>query len=188
MKILAIAASNSRNSINRQLAAYTARQVPGVSVELVDINDYEMPIYSEEREAERGQPPAASAFYRKIGEADALVIAFAEHNGSFTAAWKNLVDWTSRVDRAVFQDKPAVFLATSPGPGGAAAVLAAAVASASYFSADLVASLSVPRFGDNFDATSDRPRNHELAGELAGLARQLARTLSAPTDLWSVSQ
>jgi NAD(P)H-dependent FMN reductase len=187
MNILAIAASNSRNSINRQLAAYTARQVPGARVEVVDINDYEMPIFSADREAELGQPAAARAFYRKIGEADALVIAFAEHNGSFTAAWKNLVDWTSRVDRAVFQDKPAVFLAASPGAGGGASVLAAAVASARYFSAELVASLSVPRFGDNFDADTDRPRNHEVAGELAGLARQLARAMNAPTDLWSTA-
>ena len=117
MKILAFGASNNRNFINRILATYAANLIEGAIVEAIDIHDYEMPIFSDEREELLGYPEAARAFFAKIDEADALVISFAEHNGSYTAAYKNLFDWASRIDSKVFQGKPAVYLATSPGAG-----------------------------------------------------------------------
>jgi chromate reductase len=154
MKLVAFGTSNNRQSINRSLAAYSARLLKGATVEMLDIIDYEMPIYSDEREQALGQPPQAKAFLQKIADADALVISFTEHNGSYTAAYKNLFDWCSLIDRAVFQHKPVVFLATSPGPNGAANVLAMALGSASQFGADVIASLSVPRFHNNFDLSA----------------------------------
>jgi len=124
MKVLAFAASNSKHSINRTLAASAAGIVGEASVEVLDLNDYELPIFSEDREKALGQPEPAKRFLDKIGEADCLIIAHAEHNGSFTAAYKNLLDWSSRIERKIFQDKPTLMLATSPGPGGGANVLA----------------------------------------------------------------
>jgi len=151
MKILAFGTSNNEVSINRTLAVYAASLVQDATLEAINIHDYEMPIFSDARENELGQPPQARAFFAKITEADAIVIALAEHNGSYSAAWKNLFDWTSRINRHVFQQKPAVFLATSPGPGGAANVLASAVNSASHFGANVLASMSLPSFHENFD-------------------------------------
>lgn len=91
MKVLAFAATTSKNSINKQLANYVAKQIEGAQVELLDINDYEIPLFSEDREKELGQPALAKAFYQKLGEADIIVISFAEHNGSYAAAYKNLL-------------------------------------------------------------------------------------------------
>ena len=162
MKILAFAASNSSKSINKQLATYAASLVEGAEVEILDINDYEMPIFSQDREEELGQPELAQKFFAKLGEADGIIISFAEHNGSYTAAYKNLFDWTSRIDMKVFQNKPMVLLATSPGPGGAKSVLAAAAGSAPYFAADVKASLSIPSFFDNFDMEKGELKNDEL--------------------------
>lgn len=166
MKVLAFAASNSKNSINKQLATYTANLVENAQVEILDINDYEMPIFSEDREKELGQPAQAQSFYKKLGEADAIIISFAEHNGSYTAAYKNLFDWTSRIDMKVFQNKPMLMLATSPGPGGAGSVLAAASGSAPYFAADVKASISIPSFYDNFDVATGKLTNPELIDQL----------------------
>lgn len=166
MKVLAFAASNSKNSINKQLATYTANLVENAQVEILDINDYEMPIFSEDREKELGQPAQAQAFYKKLGEADAIIVSFAEHNGSYTAAYKNLFDWTSRIDMKVFQNKPMLMLATSPGPGGAGSVLAAASGSAPYFAADVKASISIPSFYDNFDVETGKLTNPELIDKL----------------------
>ena len=166
MKILTFAASSSSKSINRQLATYAASLVTGATVEVLDINDYEMPLFSQDKEAELGQPDAAKAFYAKLGQADAIIISFAEHNGSYTAAYKNLFDWTSRIDMKLFQNKPMVLLATSPGPGGAKSVLTTAVASAPYFAADVKASLSVPSFFDNFDSGKQEICNPEIVNEL----------------------
>ncbi|BAJ03452.1 NADPH-dependent FMN reductase [Shewanella violacea] len=162
MKILAFAASNSSKSINKQLATYAASLVEGAEVEILDINDYEMPIFSQDREEELGQPELAQKFFAKLGEADGIIISFAEHNGSYTAAYKNLFDWTSRIDMKVFQNKPMVLLATSPGPGGAKSVLTAAAGSAPYFAADVKASLSIPSFFDNFDIEKGELKNDEL--------------------------
>ena len=173
MKVLAFAASSSTKSINKTLANYAASLVTGAEFELLDINDYEMPLFSQDREEELGQPQAAKDFFAKLGEADAIIISFAEHNGTYTAAYKNLFDWTSRIDQQVFQNKPVVYLATSPGPGGAASVLAAATHSAQYFAANVKASLSIPSFYDNFDMETQKLTNPELNAQLKTAVAQL---------------
>jgi len=167
MKIIAFAATSSRKSINKQLVTYAANLVEGAEVEVLDINDYEMPLFSEDREAELGKPQLAQDFLDKIASADGLVIGFAEHNGSYTAAFKNLFDWSSRALQKVYQNKPLVLLATSPGPGGAATVLAAAVGSAPFFDGNVKAHLSIPSFYDNFDMEKGQIKNAELAEKLA---------------------
>lgn len=166
MKLIAFAASSSSQSINRQLVAYAADLLSGADTEILDINDYEMPLFSVDREAEIGHPDAAKQFLQKIAEADALLISFAEHNGSYTAAWKNLYDWCSRVETKVYQGKPVVMLATSPGGRGGIGVLETATNSAPHFGADLRGSLAIPRFNDNFDTASGRLTNAELQAKL----------------------
>ena len=171
MKVLAFAASSSRNSINKKLVSSAANLLEGgivdnAEVEVIDINDYEMPLYSVDREQEEGIPDLAHQFYTKIGEADALLIAYAEHNGFYTAAYKNLFDWTSRIDMKVYQGKPSVLLATSPGPGGGGHVLEVAKESAQFFAMEVKAGVSVPRFFDNFDMENGRVTNAEIQGQL----------------------
>ncbi|GAA6203231.1 NAD(P)H-dependent oxidoreductase [Thalassotalea sp. SU-HH00458] len=175
MKILTFAASSSSKSINKTLATYAASLVKSADVEVLDINDYEMPLFSEDKEAILGQPKEAKAFYQKITQADALIISFAEHNGSYTAAYKNLFDWTSRINQKLFQNKPMVLLATSPGPGGAATVLNAAVTSAPYFNGDVKASLSIPSFYDNFDVAKNTFSSQELLTKLTEAVSSLSK-------------
>lgn len=173
MKIVAFAASNSSTSINKQLAAYTANLADGASVEVLDINDYEMPIFSEDREKEVGHHELAIAFFNKLSESDAIVISYAEHNGSYSAAYKNLFDWTSRYNRELFQNKPMILLATSPGPSGAVNVLKAATDSAPFFAGRVVASISVPSFYDNYDAQSAVITNEEINSTLKAAIAKL---------------
>ncbi|KAF7781299.1 hypothetical protein PRUB_b0469 [Pseudoalteromonas rubra] len=173
MKVLVFAASNSRQSINQQLASYAASLIPNAEVEVLDLNDYEMPIYSIERETDGGIPDEAQRFFAKIGAADAIIVSFAEHNGSYSAAYKNLFDWTSRIDMKVYQNTPMLMMATSPGPGGAKSVLASAVGSAPYFAADVKASLSVPSFFDNFDSEAGELKNAEIKQELEAALKLL---------------
>ena len=172
MKVLAFAASNSRKSINKALVSYAADLlqqksiVDNPEIELIDLNDFEMPIYSVDREEQTGVPEEAQQFFRKIGESDALLIAYAEHNGFYTAAFKNLFDWASRVDKKVYQDKPAVLFASSPGPGGARNVLKTAKESASFYGMDVRADVSIPRFYESFDLEQGRVRNTEVQNEV----------------------
>lgn len=174
MNILAFGASASATSINASLARFAASLVPRAQVEALDLRDFALPLYSEDLEREIGIPEAARAFFERIGGADGIVVSFAEHNGSYTAAWKNLFDWMSRIDRQVFQGRPAVYLATSPGPGGAGNVLAAAKGSARFFGADLKAAVSVPRFYEAFDRDAGRITDPAVLAQLTEAAEALA--------------
>ena len=174
MNVLAFAASNSKQSITKVLATYAASMIDNANVDVLDINDYEIPLFSEDREKELGQPEQARAFLQKISNADAIIVSYAEHNGTYTAAYKNLFDWTSRISKDVFQHKPVVFLSTSPGPGGAANVLASAVNSAPHFAADMKASVSVPSFHDNFDLESNTVTSDKIQYELQKAVHLLA--------------
>ncbi len=185
MKLLAFAASNSRNSINAKLARHAADLVAAdatdhVEIEILDLNDFEMPIYSVDREAEGGIPQLARDFFDRIGEADAVIVSFAEHNGAYTVAFKNVLDWASRVDSKIWQGTPLVMLAAVPGPGGGRNVLAAATGAAPFWGGDLVGSTFIPGFHAAFDAE---------AGELtdldarAALAEALAPLVAIASDL-----
>lgn len=175
MKVLTFAATNSRNSINKLLVKYAATKLPSADIDYVAINDFDLPIYSIDLEEEYGIPDGAYAFQRRIEQADAMLISFAEHNGNFTVAFKNLFDWMSRIDQKVYRGKPIAMLATSPGPGGAQSVLNLAKNGAPYFDGNVVGSLSIPSFYDVFDVDS---------GELsdADLIIELERVVGALTD------
>ncbi|MGB6229273.1 MAG: NAD(P)H-dependent oxidoreductase, partial [Litorimonas sp.] len=142
MRVLAFAASNSRRSINARLVRHAGEVLvsevaPDATVRGLDLNDYEMPIYSIDRENEGGIPDPAHRFFEAIGAADALILSFAEHNGSYTVAYKNVYDWASRIDAKVFQGKPMLAMSASPGRRGGAGVLGTVVATVPRFGADL---------------------------------------------------
>ncbi len=148
--IIAFGASNSRQSINQVLAGWTAKQVENVNVQLVDLNDYEMPIFSVDREKSDGIPDKAKAFKSLIKDASGIIISFAEYNGSYSSAFKNIFDWVSRLDQPIWSDKPMFLLATSPGPRGGQTVLGSALTSFPFQGGKVVADFSLPSFYDNF--------------------------------------
>jgi len=174
MNILAFAASSSKNSINKKLVTYAAGLIAGAQVEVLDLNDYELPLFSEDKEKEIGQPTLARDFLAKIGACDALIVSFAEHNGSYTAAYKNLFDWCSRIETKVFQNKPMVMLSTSPGGRGGATVLQAAVDSAPHFDGEVKGSYAIPSFYDNFDLEKNVLSNQEFDAALHEVLAKLS--------------
>lgn len=151
-KIIAFGASSSKASINKQLATYAANQFQNATVEVLDLNEFEMPIYSVDKEKDNGIPQLAQDFYAKLGTADVIVISFAEHNGAYSAAFKNIFDWTSRINAKTFQEKQVLLLATSPGPRGGSSVLEIAKNRFPFQGAVVKGSFSLPSFNDNFDA------------------------------------
>ena len=166
MKILTFGASSSHNSINKVLAIYASSLIANADVKVIDLNDFELPLFSVDTEEKIGKPKLAQQLFSEIGQADGIIISFAEHNGSYTAAYKNIFDWMSRINPKVFQDKPMIMLSTSPGPGGAANVLNVATNSAKYFNGDLKGSMSLKSFYDNFDVDSNEFKNEQLKQEL----------------------
>ncbi|HOD09344.1 MAG TPA: NAD(P)H-dependent oxidoreductase [Flavobacterium sp.] len=170
-KIIAFGGSSSRNSINKQLATYAASLFENASVEVLDLNDYDMPVYSVDREKEDGIHPLAQQFYDTIGTADLIVLSFAEHNGNYSAAFKNTLDWASRINAKTFQQKPMLLLATSPGARGGSSVLDIATKRFPFQGGDVKGSFSLPSFYDNFK--EGKISNEEINSHLIGLIQSI---------------
>ncbi len=125
-KILAFAGSNSKKSINKEFVKFVSSKLDAYDVEILDLNDYQMPIFSEDIEAESGVPQEAIAFRNKMHESDAIIISLAEHNGYITTALKNILDWASRINRMeIFAGKPMFLMSVSTGRGAAKSALGA---------------------------------------------------------------
>ncbi len=152
MKILAFGASYSSTSINKQFASFAAKQFVGNEIEVLDLNYFDVPIFTVDREAKEGHPALVKEFVSKIEQADLVIISMAEHNGSYTAAFKNLFDWASRVKSKTFEAKKLFLLSTSDGSRGGASVLAAALERFPRHGAEILASFSLPNFSSNFDS------------------------------------
>ena len=150
-RILAFAGSTSSNSINKELVGYAVSQLIQTDNVLLDLNDFEMPLFSVDLESADGIPKAASDFKQEIAKADGILISLAEHNGSYTAAYKNIYDWVSRIPGNMWEDKPIFLMATSPGARGGLSVLEAAKARMPFQGGQVVASFSLPSFKEHFD-------------------------------------
>tara|TARA_B100000768_G_C11278279_1_gene377097 strand:- start:752 stop:1285 length:534 start_codon:yes stop_codon:yes gene_type:complete len=151
-KIVAFGASSSKKSINKKFANYAASQIKDSEVNLLDLNDFEMPIYNIDFENENGIPPQAFQFKKELSSADGIIISFAEHNGAYTSAFKNIFDWISRIEKVVWFDKPMFLMATSDGSRGAITVLKMAHNRISKGGQIDIPSFSLPDFIKNFDA------------------------------------
>lgn len=152
MKILAFAGSNSSTSINKKLVTHTASFFDNHSVEILDLNDYEMPLFSVDKIAKTGMPQLAVDFANKIDESDFLLISLAENNGAYTTAFKNIYDWISVIpERKAFGDKPVFVLAAAPGPRGGSSVLELAKNTLPHYGANVTETFSLPNFYENFN-------------------------------------
>lgn len=149
-KIIAFGASNSKQSINKAFATYAASQLKDVKTEIIDLNDYEMPIFSVDRELASGFPKLAQDFKQKIRECDGIIISFAEHNSAYTTAFKNIFDWISRIEKDVWLNKPMLLLATAPGARGGMSVLEIAYNRFSRGNENIVGTFSLPYFQEYF--------------------------------------
>ena len=172
MKIVAFGGSNSTQSINKHLATYAASLFENAEVEVLDLNDFAMPLFSVDLEKEIGHHDLAKAFLAKLGSADILVVSLAENNNNYSAAFKNLFDWCSRIVKEVFQQKPMLLLATSPGSRGGASVLEIGRNALPRYGADIKATFSLPAFNANFDVEQNKISNTELDKELRNLIKE----------------
>lgn len=128
-KILAFAGSARRDSLNKKLARFAAEaaRAAGAEVTFIDLDDYPMPLYHGDLEAQSGMPENALKLRDLFLAHEALIIASPENNGSVSALLKNTLDWLSRgigdgkgrdSGLAPYAGKTALMLAASPGAFG----------------------------------------------------------------------
>ncbi|MEN8885108.1 MAG: NAD(P)H-dependent oxidoreductase [Winogradskyella sp.] len=173
--IIAFAGSDSKTSINKQLATYAASLVDGAAVTILDLNDFELPLYSMNLELAEGIPDNAHKFLKHIKATDGIVLSLAEHNGTYATVFKNLFDWLSRIDGKLWSDKPMLLMATSPGARGGATGLEIAKGRFGFMGGNIVGLFSLPSFGDNF--SDGKITNEELNDQLLEEVNQLAESI-----------
>ncbi|MDQ0780404.1 NADPH-dependent FMN reductase [Chryseobacterium sp. W4I1] len=153
MKILAFAGSTSSTSINRELVKFVLKDFQDEEINLIDLNDFTMPVFSVDLE-KKGFPDEAHNFLKEIEECDVIICSLAEHNRSYSSAFKNVFDWSSRINVKVFQNKPMLLMSTSPGGYGGGNVMNTAKTFFPQFAADIKDTFSLPKFYENFDLES----------------------------------
>jgi len=121
-RILAFAGSLRKESFNKkliQIAVAGARRA-GAEVTLIDLKDYQLPIYDGDIEAASGIPENGQKLKKLFLEHDGLLLSCPEYNSSITGVLKNTIDWVSRPtpgepDLACFLGKIATLMSASPG-------------------------------------------------------------------------
>ena len=117
MKVLGLSGSLRKESWNlkllRNMLEITAEK--GVQTALFDLNG--VPMFHPDVEAQQGIPADAESLRDAVREADAVIIACPEYNGSMTAALKNALEWLSRRGNLL---NGKVFFIMGTGPGRSA--------------------------------------------------------------------
>jgi len=120
VKVLAVSGSLRADSYNTRLLAEAAAAAPtDVELELFDPSLIaELPLYDQDLE---GDAPASVQRLREAwAEADAILFATPEYNGSVPGGLKNAVDWASRPRlEAALTNKTVAVIGASTGQFGA---------------------------------------------------------------------
>lgn len=130
VKILAFSGSSREGSYNQaivKVAAQGAKEA-GAEVTVVNLADFDMPIFNEDLERTQGIPEKAQAFKALLMSHDGFLIASPEYNSSYPALLKNAIDWASRKQGdegilAAYRGKVAGIMAASAGGLGGMRVL-----------------------------------------------------------------
>ena len=125
IKILAFAGSGRKASFNKAVLKFAVQGAieAGAEVTVVNLSDFNMPIFNEDDEAEHGIPEGAMAFKKLLIEHDGFLIASPEYNSSYSALLKNSIDWASRRSEGekpleAYKGKVAGIMAASDGALG----------------------------------------------------------------------
>jgi chromate reductase len=125
IKILAFAGSGRKNSFNKKIlkCAVQGASDAGAQVTVVELADFNMPIFNEDDEAAHGIPEGAMAFKKLLIEHDGFLLASPEYNSAYSALLKNSIDWASRMSEGekplqAYRGKVAGIMAASDGALG----------------------------------------------------------------------
>jgi len=128
--ILIYAGSARRGAFSRQLAAAATTLVSeaGGKPTLIDLADFEVPLYNADSEDSGGIPQPVVVYRRLVATHQGMIIVTPEYNGFITPVLLNMLCWASRPSPgddfgAVFQNKPVALLASSPGRLGGVRVI-----------------------------------------------------------------
>lgn len=174
--ILGFSGSFSNESINHELVIYASSLCTKVDTKVIRLSDFEAPIYSKDLEKQKGIPESIKNLRELFDQADGFMISTPEYNSSLPGGFKNTLDWLSRMEGKIFQDKPVLLMAASPGGRGGQSVLNHLSGVMPFWGAKLIGPFSLPKFGEHFQ--NGNIIEPELDGKLRSLVGELESTLS----------
>ena len=125
VKILVFGGSLRKESFNKKLAknAMWGAEEGGAECTFINLEDYPLPLFSEDLESEIGKDPNQVKLKDLMHSHDAMIISTPEYNSGIPGALKNVIDWCSRKFEGessldCFSMKPVLLLSASPGSGG----------------------------------------------------------------------
>jgi chromate reductase, NAD(P)H dehydrogenase (quinone) len=154
-KILGIAGSLRANSFNGALLNATKKLFRDI-VEFETFDISEIPHYNQDVE-DSGIPTIATEFKQKMREADVIIIAAPEYNGSVSGVLKDALDWASRPHGgSSISGKPIAVLSAVTGRNGGRAVLNHLALIIDYLDARLIGEpVLVQQASKKFDGQSN---------------------------------
>jgi chromate reductase len=120
IRVLVLAASLRRDSLNERLAALAGVIVEeqGGAADRAAMADFDCPSYNGDVERENGVPAGAQRLRERLVAADAFIIASPEYNASMPGFLKNTIDWVSRIRPQPFNGRQGMLLSASPSMAG----------------------------------------------------------------------
>lgn len=167
--LLAFSGSLRAYSFNsRVLRALPALAPVGTNIVQFDLTD--LPLYNQDLDAET-VPDVVAALRQAVAEADGIIIATPEHNHTYSAVTKNVIDWASRpFMKGAIIGKRSMVIAVGPGPGGGVHALGATSELLTLLGGTVVATVGGAGIHQKFAADSDTIIDDELTASLrAGL-------------------
>lgn len=94
-QIVIISASIRSGRMSHRVALYFKQYIEEkklASIEMLDLNEYQFPIFNERLKFQTNPSPQVLDFTQKIKNADGVIIVTPEYNGGYPASLKNVVD------------------------------------------------------------------------------------------------
>ena len=113
--------------------------------------DLNLPLYDGDLEESAGIPAGVQTLADQIAAADAVLIATPEYNKSLSGVLKNALDWISRTEGNVWNNKPVAIMSATAGRSGGERAQFALRLCLTPFNCDLLQGPEV-LVGSNFDA------------------------------------
>jgi NAD(P)H-dependent FMN reductase len=120
MKLLLLAASLREGSFNKKLINICAKYLQDKQheIDLRQMQEFDVPLYSGDLESESGVPENAKKFSELMRAADRIIFSVPEYNYSVPGIFKNLIDWVSRIRPMPLKGLKILLISASPSSAG----------------------------------------------------------------------
>lgn len=121
MELLLFSGSLRKESFNRKLINAVTKILSknkNITVKVIDLKSLDIPVYDGDIETE-GIPKGVRSLGEAISKCDGVIISSPEYNRGIAGAFKNVIDWQSRLKPVPFEGKSLFLMSASPGSFGA---------------------------------------------------------------------